>query len=304
VPSEFDIIRRYFSRPARGAVLGVGDDAALLAPAPGMEVAVSTDLLLEGRHFARGADPRALGHKALAVNLSDMAAMGAAPRWATLGLALPDVDEAWLEAFAQGFYALAARFGVDLVGGDTTRGPLAISVTLLGEVPAGQALRRDGAHAGDDVWVSGELGAASYALHAPEDEAALRHLHLPEPRVALGERLRGIASAAIDISDGFAQDLAHVLERSGTGAVVEYARLPRHRIRDAALEQRCVLAGGDDYELLFCAPAAQRGAIEALDAGVALTRVGAIRATPPGLAVLDERGAALPLPRGFDHFAA
>jgi len=304
MPSEFEIIARYFSRPARSAVLGVGDDAALVAPAAGMQLAVSTDLLLEGRHFAVGADARRLGHKSLAVNLSDMAAMGAAPRWATLALALPEGDERWLGAFADGFYALAERFGVDLVGGDTTRGPRSICVTILGELPAGQALRRDGARPGDDVWVSGELGGAAYALSDSRDEGAAKRLHEPEPRVALGERLRGIASSAIDVSDGLAQDLGHILERSGVGATVEYARLPKHRIADAALERRCVLSGGDDYELLFTAPAGRRGDIERMGGEPMLTRIGEIRPASDGLAVLDARGAPMLLERGFDHFSA
>lgn len=305
MPSEFEIIRRYFSRPARNAALGVGDDAALLAPAAGCELAVSTDLLLEGRHFAARAEPRALGHKALAVNLSDMAAMGASPRWATLALALPGADEDWLAAFAEGFYALAARFKVDLVGGDTTRGPLSICVTILGDVPAGTALRRDGAKPGDDVWVSGELGGAAFALEHPENAKAAARLHLPEPRVALGERLRGLASAAIDVSDGFAQDLGHILERSGMGAAVRYADLPKFRIGDAALEARCVLSGGDDYELAFTAPASARAAIEQLAAplDVALTRVGSIHAGAPRLRLLDPQGREIEVAAGFDHFA-
>lgn len=305
MPSEFEIIRRYFSRPAPSALLGVGDDAALVQSAAGRELAVSTDLLLEGRHFAAGAAPRALGHKALAVNLSDMAAMGATPRWATLALALPSADAAWLAPFAEGFYALAARFGVDLVGGDTTRGPLTLCVTLLGELPAGTALRRDGARPGDDVWVSGELGGAAYALEHAQDAAAAKRLHEPEPRVALGERLRGLAGAAIDVSDGFAQDLGHILERSGVGAVVRYADLPKFRIADAALEQRCVLAGGDDYELLFTAPPAARAAIEALAAplGLPLSRVGSIQAGAPRLQLLDAQGRAMRTTPGFDHFA-
>jgi thiamine-monophosphate kinase len=305
MPSEFEIIRRYFSRPAKNAPLGVGDDAALLAPAAGCELAVSTDLLLEGRHFAARAAPRARGPKAVAVNLSDMAARGAAPRGAPLALARPAADADWLAAFAEGFYALAARFGVDLVGGDTTRGPLAICVTILGEVPAGAALRRDGAKPGDDVWVSGELGGAALALEHPENASAAARLHQPEPRVALGERLRGLASAAIDVSDGFAQELGLVLERSGVGASVRYAELPKFRIADAALERRCVLAGGDDYELAFTAPAAARAAIEKLAAplGVALTRVGAIQAGAPRLQLLDAEGREIEVPAGFDHFA-
>src|SRR5579859_1437802 len=234
--SEFELIRRYFDRPARRALLGVGDDAALVKPNAGMALAVSTDMLLEGRHFAVGADPRALGHKALAVNLSDMAAMGATPRWATLALALPEADEAWLGAFTLGLYALAERHEVDLIGGDTTRGPLTIAITILGEVPAGRALLRAGARPADEIWVSGELGGAALGLAhlqgrvtlTREDAAqAAMRLNTPEPRVALGARLCACASSAIDISDGFAGDLRHVLERSAVGAQVRYASLPR-----------------------------------------------------------------------------
>ncbi|TAN56209.1 MAG: thiamine-phosphate kinase [Betaproteobacteria bacterium] len=310
MPSEFEIIRRFFDRPAASALLGVGDDAALLAARPGMQLAVSTDLLLEGRHFRAGADPRKLGHKALAVNLSDMAAMGATPRWATLAIALPAADEVWLAAFADGLFALAARYGTELVGGDTTRGPLAICITILGEVPAGAALLRSGARSGDDLWVSGELGGAALALVHPEIAAAAARLDQPEPRVALGERLRGVASAAIDVSDGFAQDLGHILERSACGARVDYERLPRAAafagLADATLERDCVLGGGDDYELLFTAPPCARGAIETLgrDLGLALTRVGSI---VPGEATLDLRDAAgrtMAPARGFDHFAS
>lgn len=309
MPSEFEIIRKYFERPAKGAVLGVGDDAALLRVAPGMELALATDVMLEGRHFRPDADPRSLGHKSLAVNLSDMAAMGAAPRWATLGIALPRVDEAWLAAFAAGLFALAERFGVDLVGGDTTRGPLNICITIAGEVPAGQALLRSGARPGDDVWLSGELGGAALALEHPQIAQAARRLEWPEPRVELGLRLRGLANAAIDVSDGFAQDLGHILERSGCGARVHYERLPKEpafaTLGDAALERRCVLSGGDDYELLFTAPPAVRGAIEALarELRLALTRVGEIESGAPNLAVLDAHGKPLALERGFDHFA-
>lgn len=305
MPSEFEIIRRYFSRPARAALLGVGDDAALLQPEAGAVLAVSTDLLLEGRHFAPGAQPRSLGHKALAVNLSDMAAMGATPRWATLGLALPAADEAWIAAFAEGFYALAARFGVDLVGGDTTRGPLCICVTILGEVPANLALMRGGARPGDDLWISGELGGAACALQGAGGADAARRLHEPEPRVALGERLRGIATAAIDVSDGFAQDLGHLLERSGVGAVVQYALLPKFPCDDLRLQQRCALAGGDDYELAFTAPQAARREIEAL-AGtlrLALARVGSIQVGEAKLQLLDAHGKPMAVDRGYDHFA-
>jgi thiamine-monophosphate kinase len=309
MPSEFEIIRRYFERPAGGAVLGVGDDAALVRPSHGMELAIATDVLLEGRHFRAGADPRALGHKSLAVNLSDMAAMGAAPRWATLGIALPRADEAWLAEFAAGLFALAERFGVDLIGGDTTRGPLNICIGIVGEVPPGQALLRSGARAGDDVWVSGELGGAALALEHPEFPPALERLERPEPRVALGIALRGLASAAIDVSDGFAQDLGHILERSGCGARVGYARLPKAAqfaaLGDAALERRCVLSGGDDYELAFTAAPARRAGIEALSQRLELplARVGSIVPGAPALAVLDAQGRPITLERGFDHFA-
>ena len=289
--------------------MGVGDDCALLRPDAGLELAVTTDMLVEGRHFLPDAEPRALGHKALAVNLSDLAAMGAAPRWATLSLALPAADEAWLAAFSEGFFALAERHGVDLIGGDTTRGPLVIiSVTALGEVPSGLALYRSGAQPGDDIWVSGELGGAALALVHPEiSEAALR-LHRPEPRVELGERLRGLAHAAIDLSDGLAGDLQHIVERSQVGAVVTYAEIPRSaafaRVNDETLERDCVLSGGDDYELLFTAARARRAQLEALsgELGIALTRIGAIRKGAPELAVLDAHDKPMAYRRGFDHF--
>jgi thiamine-monophosphate kinase len=318
MPSEFELIARYFERPARGALLGVGDDAALVRPGPGMELAVSTDMLLEGRHFSVGADPRALGHKALAVNLSDMAAMGATPRWALLAIALPAADERWLAGFTQGLFALADRFAVDLIGGDTTRGPLTIAITVLGEVPDGLALFRAGARPGDDVWVSGALGGAALALAARSGRTRLapaqaasagRRLDAPEPRVELGERLRGIASSAIDISDGFAGDLRHVLERSAVGALVHYARLPKAPefagLVDDQLERDCVLSGGDDYELLFTAPQSSRGEIQTLgvDIRIALTRVGVIQ---PGdkLVLLDANGAPMASGGGYDHFAS
>jgi thiamine-monophosphate kinase len=327
LPSEFELIRRYFEhaprdvrpgdRRTRRVSLGIGDDAALLRPSAGMELAVSTDLLLEGRHFRAGADARKLGHKALAVNLSDMAAMGAAPRWATLALALPAANEAWLEEFAKGFFALAARFGVELIGGDTTRsaapgsapGPIVICITILGEVPTGLALFRAGARPGDDIWVSGELGGAALALAQPGIAAAARRLDEPEPRVELGERLRGLASAAIDVSDGFAQDLGHILERSSVGAIVEYELLPRsidaRKIQDEKLQARLVLCGGDDYELVFTAPQASRGEIDALssDLKLALSRVGSMQSGEPRLQVLDAQGKPMPVGRGFDHFA-
>jgi len=279
-------------------------------PDAGLELALTTDMLVEGRHFLPDADPRALGHKALAVNLSDLAAMGAAPRWALIALALPAVDEAWLEAFSSGLFALAARYGVDIVGGDTTRAALrTIAITAIGQVPAEVALYRAGARPGDDIWVSGELGGAALALIHPEIAEAARRLHQPEPRVELGERLRGLANAAIDISDGLAGDLAHVLERSRVGAVVHYERVPRppafKALNDAQLEKDCVLSGGDDYELLFTAAPAHRQELEALagELGLALGRIGTIRDGDAKLLVLDSQGRPMAVRPGFDHFA-
>ena len=319
---EFDLIARYFTRPARRSPLGVGDDCALLQPAPGMQLAVSTDLLVEGRHFLSTVDPRALGHKSLAVNLSDLAACGAAPLAFTLALSLPQVDEAWLAGFADGLLALADAHDCELVGGDTTRGPLAINITVFGEVPAGQALLRSGARAGDDLWVSGTLGDARLALEAfrgtvslPQAvlAAARERLERPQPRVALGLALRGIAHAAIDISDGLLGDLGHVLQRSRVGATVDAACAPgllaamRQGLElEPARVEELVFAGGDDYELAFTAPAQQRATVEraAAGAGTPVTRIGRIDAEA-GLRLVDARGQ--PVARGFtgfDHFRA
>jgi thiamine-monophosphate kinase len=321
--NEFELIARFFSRPPRAASvhLAGGDDAALLAPAPGCELAVSVDMLVSGRHFLADTDPERLGHKTVAVNLSDLAAMGATPKWALLAGALPDADPVWLGAFARGFYALADAHGVDLVGGDTTRGPLNLCVTILGEVPAGQALLRSGARPGDDVYVSGALGDAALALAAMAGRvrlvgdalaAAQTRLEAPVPRVALGLALRGVATAAIDVSDGLIGDLGHILERSAAGAMLELAAIPRSpalaRLAggdDHALALECLLAGGDDYELCFTAPrgAAERVAAIAASTAVPLTRIGMITAGS-GLVVRDERGMRLPaVPRAYDHFA-
>ena len=270
-------------------------------------------MLVEGRHFAADAAPRSLGHKALAVNLSDLAAMGAAPRWALLALGLPAAEEDWLAQFSAGLFALAERFGVELIGGDTTRSSVrTISIVALGEVPAGVALYRSAARPGDDLWVSGELGGAALALRRPERAAQFpelaKRLHEPEPRVELGERLRGIAHAAIDVSDGLAGDLGHILERSRVGAVVDYARIPRAAafasVGDAALERDCVLSGGDDYELVFTAATDERTALDALsrELGLALTRIGAIAAGASRLVVRDAHGAPMSYRGGYDHF--
>lgn len=335
---EFELIERFFTRPTPRAVLGVGDDCALLQPAPGMQLAISSDMLVAGRHFFDDVDPRTLGHKALAVNLSDLAACGARPLAFTLALALPQADAAWLEPFAQGLLALADWHGCELIGGDTTRGPLNICITVFGEVPTGQALLRSGARAGDDIYVSGTLGDAAMALAAlqgtlPLPEALLRQarirLEQPTPRIALGLALRGIASAAADISDGLLGDLGHILKRSGVGATLDtkiainllaaYAHStglsdqPGSWLSESTT-LRCVLAGGDDYELVFTAPPAQRAAVQAASAAshTPVTRIGQIEAHQ-GLRLLGTDGLLLANTNthththtnaftGFDHF--
>lgn len=315
---EFGLIERFFTRPVPNTMLGIGDDAALLQVSPGKLLAVSSDMLVSGRHFLPDADPYLLGHKTLAVNLSDLAAMGASPRWATLALALPGVDESWLSAFSRGFFDLADRFGVELIGGDTTAGPLNLCVTIFGETDV-RPLRRDAAQPGDDIWVSGDLGGAALGLahllgkttlNDSDAAACLDRLHQPQPRVALGLALAELSRvAAIDISDGLLADLGHILERSAVGADIQLAHLPAHpslqSLPDLALAQRCLLAGGDDYELCFTAPTQDAPGILAAaeTAGVVVSRVGFITANA-GLRVLDQKGVQLPIKeRGFDHFA-
>ncbi len=314
---EFELIDRFFKRPPQRAALGIGDDCALLDVPPGMRLAVSSDMLVEGRHFLSTVAPERLGHKALAVNLSDLAACGAEPLAFTLALALPRADEAFIAPFARGLFALAEAHGIELVGGDTTAGPLTLCITVFGVLPQRQALLRSGAHAGDDIWVSGRLGDARLALEVFRGNVGLPEadfqsvrlaMECPAPRVALGMALRGLASSAIDLSDGLLGDLAHLLRQSGVGAVVDVDALPRSAVlarQPAALQQQCLLAGGDDYELLFSAPPASRDAVleAGRRAGVAVTRCGAIEAGS-ALRVVDGRGAALAVAlRGFDHFA-
>jgi thiamine-monophosphate kinase len=321
--SEFDLIAQYFTRPPRDerVALGVGDDCALILPSPGMQLAVSTDMLVAGRHFFPDAEPRRLGHKCLAVNLSDLAAMGARPLAFTLALALPSAEPDWLAPFAEGMLALADRHGCELIGGDTTKGPLTISITVFGEIPPGQALQRDAACAGDDLWVSGTLGDARLALAAyrnelslPQDllDQAAERMHAPSPRVELGMALRGIAHAAIDVSDGLCGDLGHILERSGgnapLGASIQVDKLPwgpALALQQLELRTRFALAGGDDYELCFTAPPAARQAVVAAanSAGIQVTRIGSLD-TEPGCRFLDAQGMSLPLQlSSFDHFA-
>ena len=313
---EFDLIARWFTRPAARNPLGVGDDCALLAPAAGMQLAVTSDMLVEGRHFLSSVDPARLGHKALAVNLSDLAACGARPLAFTLAIALPRVDEAFLDGFAQGLLALADRHAIELVGGDTTAGPLTVCITAFGEVLAGGALLRSGARTGDTLWVSGTLGDARLALETFRgavtlDAAAFERvrlaMELPQPRVALGLALRGVASSAIDLSDGLAGDLAHVLRRSGAGATVQVDALPRSAslaAQPVPTQRLCTLSGGDDYELLFTAPAQAHDDVlrAARDADVEVTAIGRIESTP-GARFVDARGAPVSGFAGFDHFA-
>jgi len=340
---EFELIDRHFKRKpafarpqtapkatnsiAQPVVLGIGDDCALLQPAPGMQLAISTDMLVQGRHFFADVDPAALGHKALAVNLSDLAACGAEPLACTLALALPPErarDDAWLAALAGGLFALADAHACSLVGGDTTAGPLNLCVTVFGQVPAGQALRRDGARVGDDVWVSGTLGDARLALGAlrgewtlpPERLAAARQrLERPSPRLALGMALRGIATSAADLSDGLAGDLGHILKASAVGAsltaeettkIVAAGAHPSGAGApfDAETLLRVALTGGDDYELVFTAPPKARAAVRAAAQASAtpVTRIGRIEAEP-GLRLVGADGRLSPLAaRAFDHF--
>lgn len=313
---EFELIERYFARPSPRAVLGNGDDCALLSPAPGMVLATSTDMLIEGRHFLPTVPPERLGHKALAVNLSDLAACGAQPLAFTLAIALPRVDETFLAGFAGGLFALADAHDCELVGGDTTAGPLAISISVFGEVPRRQALLRSGARAGDDVWVSGTLGDARLALEAFRGTVALdaaafesvrRRMEQPAPRVALGVALRGVAHSAIDASDGLHGDLSHLLRRSGVGATIDVDALPASdvlRRQPRELQRLCTLTGGDDYELVFTAAAARRDDVAAAAerAGVTVARIGRIDAEP-GLRCTDADGQpATPAGASFDHF--
>ena len=326
---EFDLIKRYFTRPVARAVLGVGDDCALLAPRPGTQLAISSDMLVEGRHFFADVDPAALGHKALAVNLSDLAACGAKPLAFTLALALPKVDEPWLAQFSRGLFALADLHGCELVGGDTTQGPLNICVTVFGEVPVvngrSQALLRSGARAGDDIYVSGTLGDARLALRALRGELTLpaevlaqtrARLERPTPRVALGQALRGVASAAIDVSDGLLGDLQHILDASHLGAVINTSiaiGLIAACARDSGAtgffsskkQLPYVLAGGDDYELAFTAPTAARAAVQAASAlaDTPVTRIGRMEASG-GLRLIDADGRDVANDfSSFDHFA-
>lgn len=317
--SEFDLILQHFTRETHHTNLSIGDDAALISVAPDMELAISSDMLVAGTHFFPNADAYKLGWKSLAVNISDMAAMGANPKWATLAIALPNEDSAWLTQFSNGFFACAEQFNIDLIGGDTTRGPLTISVQIMGEVPIGKAIKRSGAKTGDEVWVSGHLGNAALALTHMQSKLTLpadiftdcvKALNTPQPRVALGLALRGLANSAIDISDGLLADLGHILERSNTGATLQLSKIPHSAFLDAEFitnseyALNALLAGGDDYELCFTAPAAKHTEIVKLSEtlNLKLSAIGEIT-SKPHLTVHGFDNRILDFKKtGFNHF--
>ena len=317
--NEFELIQTYFTnrqKPADWVQLGIGDDCALMTPNQGMQLAISTDMLVAGRHFFDDANPLWLGHKALAVNLSDLAAMGAAPRGFTLALALPKVNATWLQAFSDGLFALANLHNCPLIGGDTTKGPLTISITVFGEVSLNQALRRDAAQIGDDIWISGSLGDAKLALEGLLNNLTLapdvltksaQRLHQPTPRLALGQALRGVAHAAIDLSDGLMGDLGHILKRANVGATIDCDALPcgeQLRLQSQIIQREFALTGGDDYELCFTAPQSRRDAV--LKAGelckTPVTKIGTIEAQT-GLRIMDKNRDLVNCDfLSFDHF--
>ncbi|MDP3122782.1 thiamine-phosphate kinase [Polynucleobacter sp.] len=330
---EFDLIWRFFKAGSESmaqtqinrVLLGIGDDCALLQSDATQSLAVTSDMLVEGRHFFAGANAEWLGHKALAVNLSDLAAMGAKPVGFTLALALPNANADWLAQFSQGLFRLAQQWQCPLIGGDTTQGPLTICITALGHVPAGSAIKRSGAKTGDDIWVSGTLGDARLALGALRKEWSLNpssletvlpRMHEPEPRIALGMQLRGIANSALDVSDGLLGDLRHILKASQVNAEVLIDQLPASRTlaeQTQDLRRQCAANGGDDYELCFTAPASKRMEVESLSTALLpLTRIGSITSASngaePELILRDANGNPLTnadsmrLTQSFDHF--
>ena len=331
---EFDLIQRFFKAGAdamrpndeKTIALGIGDDCALLNPAAGEEIAITSDMLVEGRHFFIGANPELLGRKALGVNLSDLAAMGAKPIGFTLAIALPTVDKAWLEAFSKGLFAVANQYSCPLIGGDTTAGPLTISITAFGSTPSGKAIRRSGAKTGDDIWVSGAVGDARLALAALRHEMNLsesdlkqieHRMHNPTPRVDLGMKIRAVASAALDISDGLLGDLQHILKQSQVSAEVFLEQLPKSKTlqkQSEDIQNQFAACGGDDYEICFTAPIETRDAIDKISTALNLpiTRIGSITEKVGALEklyllnkngdLLDEIKSAA-LMKSFDHFA-
>lgn len=330
---EFDLIQRFFKAGADAMrsnnknviALGIGDDCALLKPAAGEEIAITSDMLVEGRHFLLDANPELLGRKALAVNLSDLAAMGARPLGFTLAIALPKVDTVWLDAFAKGLFAIANQYSCPLIGGDTTAGPLTISITAFGSAPSGKAIRRSGAKAGDDIWISGAVGDARLTLAALRHEINLpendlkqieHRMHNPTPRVDLGIKVRDIASAALDISDGLLGDLQHILKQSQVSAEVLLERLPKSRIlqkQSEEIQNQFAASGGDDYEICFTAPIEHRNTIDEIskELNLPLTRIGSITEKVTAiekLSLLNKNGDLLDdaktgvLLKSFDHF--
>ena len=331
---EFDLIERFFktgadsmrSKADQGVTLGIGDDCALIKPPGNEEIAITSDMLVEGRHFFAGADPTLLARKALAVNLSDLAAMGASPLGFTLAIALPKVDEVWLEAFSKGLFAIAKEYSCPLIGGDTTAGPLTISITAFGSIPAGNAIRRSGAKTGDDVWVSGSVGDARLTLAALRHEINLssedlqiieNRMHQPKPRIELGIQLRNVASAALDISDGLLGDLGHILKQSQVDAQIHLGQLPKSSIlkkQESSIQNLFAACGGDDYELCFTAPSSQQKKIQEIGKSLhlPLTLIGKIlpkKDDQVKVYLLDASGALLsdsqaaPFLNSFDHFA-
>lgn len=328
---EFDLIERFFKagadaiNPSPRIGLGIGDDCALIFPAPNEEMAVTTDMLVEGRHFFPGTSPELLGRKALAVNLSDLAAMGATPLGFTLAIALPHADSAWLEAFSKGLFSIAREFSCPLIGGDTTAGPLTISISAFGSMPKGEAIRRSGAKPGEDIWVSGQLGDARLALAALRHELDLTNddlkfiehrLHQPIPRIQLGKHLRGVATAALDVSDGLLGDLKHILDQSKVDAQIWIDRLPKSAFllkQSPSIQNQYAACGGDDYEICFTAPEQQRDAIKKISQtlNLTLTRIGQISAMKNKLAHIDlyksdgtqfNEDESKVLMKSFDHF--
>ena len=313
---EFNLIAAYFARPCPQADLGVGDDAALIRLDKGMQLSVSSDMLVAGTHFLADCAPYFIGWKSLAVNVSDMASMGAQAKWATLAIALPNIDAAWLAEFSRGFFACADAYNIDLIGGDTTRGPLNISVTIMGQVPMGKALLRSGAKPKDDIWVSGQLGSAALGLAHLQDQLALTEstletcisaLQNPIPRLLLGIALQHIASSCIDISDGLLADLGHILKASNCGAALDLEAIPCIEVLKTSLQnastQNYILAGGDDYELCFTAPKSARESIDEISNNLScpLSLIGEIHAGND-LSVTYQNQQINTSKKGFDHF--
>ena len=331
---EFDLIQRFFKAGAdamhpndeKVIALGIGDDCALLKPAAGEEIAITSDMLVEGRHFFVNANPELLGRKALAVNLSDLAAMGAKPIGFTLSIALPNVDIAWLEAFSKGLFAVANQYSCPLIGGDTTAGPLTISITAFGSIPSGKAIRRSGAKVGHDIWASGTIGDARLALAALRHEITLpesdlkqieHRMHNPTPRVELGMTIRELASAALDISDGLLGDLHHILKQSQVSAKVFLDQIPKSETlqkQSEDIQNQFAASGGDDYEICFTAPTEKRDVIDEISTALnlPLTRIGSITekvGAAEKLSLFNKNGGLLDetksaaLLKSFDHFA-